>query len=137
MAEISKVDAEDHALLSAALVAVGRDAPAADMFLDDPHAHAFVALDDGAPVGVAYGYEMVRPEGFWMLLLYEIGVVEEARRQGVGRQLLDAFVAMARSKGHRKMWLFTDAGNDAARRLYAGAGGERNEGSVGFWWVFE
>jgi hypothetical protein len=35
------------------------------------------------------------------------------------------------------MWLFTDAGNAAAKRLYADAGGEREDGDVGYWWVFE
>ena len=32
------------------------------------------------------------------------------------------------------MWLLMDAGNDVARRLYAGAG-EPTE-KLGYWWVF-
>jgi ribosomal protein S18 acetylase RimI-like enzyme len=72
-----------------------------------------------------------------MLVLYEIAVEEAYRREGVGRELLDGFVGFARSKGHRKMWLFTEAGNAAAQRLYEGAGGERDDTSVGYWWVFE
>jgi ribosomal protein S18 acetylase RimI-like enzyme len=70
-----------------------------------------------------------------MMLLYQIDVIETRRREGAGRQLLDAFVALARSKGHQKMWLLTDAGNDAARRLYEGAGGEPTA-KLGYWWVF-
>jgi ribosomal protein S18 acetylase RimI-like enzyme len=135
--EIRKVEVDDLELLSAALAAAGRDAPAADLFLRQDHAHAFVALDDGRAIGIAYGYEMIRPEGFWMLILYEIAVEEAYRREGVGRELLDGFVGFARSKGHRKMWLFTEAGNAAAQRLYEGAGGERDDTSVGYWWVFE
>lgn len=46
-----------------------------------------------------------------------------------------AFVALARSKGHQKMWLLTDAGNEAARRLYERAGGDPTE-KLGYWWVF-
>jgi ribosomal protein S18 acetylase RimI-like enzyme len=134
---IREIEPDEPEVLAAALSGVGRAAAATDIFLTDPRAHAFVALEGEEPVGFAYGYEMIRPEGFWMLLLYEIDVVEEARRRGVGRQLLDAFVELGRSKGHRKMWLFTDAGNDAARRLYEGAGGERTDGHVGYWWVFE
>jgi ribosomal protein S18 acetylase RimI-like enzyme len=70
-----------------------------------------------------------------MMLMQQIDVLPERRREGVGRTLLDTFVALARSKGHQKMWLYTDAGNEAARRLYEGAGGDPTE-KLGFWWVF-
>ena len=138
MTEVRKLDADDVDLLDAA-IKILRDhgSPAPEMFLRDPHAHAFVATDGGEVVGCAYGYELFRPDGFWMVLLYELGVAEPYRRQGLGRDLLDEFVAFARAKGHSRMWLFTDAGDAAARRLYAGAGGERRTDSMGYWWVFE
>ena len=62
-------------------------------------------------------------------------VIAERRREGVGRTLLDRFVELAHSKGHQKMWLYTDAGNEAARHLYDGAGGDPTE-KLGYWWVF-
>jgi GNAT superfamily N-acetyltransferase len=111
------------------------DAAAPDLFLNDPRTHAFVALDAGDVIGWCFGYELFRPEGRWMMLLYGIDVRQERRREGVGRALLDRFVALARSKGHAKMWLLVDAGNDVARRLYEGAGGESAE-KLGYWWVF-
>jgi GNAT superfamily N-acetyltransferase len=111
------------------------DAAAPDLFLEDPRTHAFVALDGDDVVGWCFGYELFRPEGRWMMLLYQIDVIEERRRERVGRELLDTFVALARSKGHQKMWLLTDAGSEAARRLYEGAGGEPGE-KLGYWWVF-
>lgn len=111
------------------------DAAAPDLFLEDPRTHAFVALDGDDVIGWCFGYELFRPEGRWMMLLYQIDVVEERRREGVGRELLDRFVALARSKGHQKMWLLTDAGNEAARRLYEGAGGDPTD-RLGYWWVF-
>jgi GNAT superfamily N-acetyltransferase len=136
--EIRKLDADDVDLLDAGIrVLKGRSSPAPEMFLRDEHAHAFVAIDDDQVVGCAYGYELFRPDGFWMLLLYDLGAVEPYRGDGLGRELLDAFAALARAKGHAKMWLFTDAGDAAARRLYPGAGGERTEDAVGYWWVFE
>lgn len=138
MIEIRRLDPDDVDLLDAAVrVLKDRPSPAPEMFLRDPHAHAFVAIDDEGVAGCAYGYELFRPDGFWMMLLYDLGVTEPYRKQGLGRELLDAFVAFARGKGHSKMWLFTDAGNSAARRLYEGAGGERDDGAVGYWWVFE
>ena len=71
-----------------------------------------------------------------MVVLQRLEVIDEARASGVGRELLDAFVAFARGKEHRAMWLATDAGRDAARRIYPGAGGERHDDGS-YWWVFE
>jgi ribosomal protein S18 acetylase RimI-like enzyme len=136
--EIRKLEPDDVELLDAGIrVLKGRSSPAPEMFLRDPHAHAFVAIDDDAVVGCAYGYELFRPDGFWMIILYDLGAAEPYRQDGLGREMLDAFVAFARGKGHEKMWLFTDAGNAAAKRLYEGAGGEREDGAAGYWWVFE
>jgi GNAT superfamily N-acetyltransferase len=136
--EIRKLESHDELLLDEALVTFkGEPSPAPDLFLSDPRAHAYVALEEDRVVGWAYGHELLRPEGRWMMLLYEIEVTEEDRRRGVGRELLQTFVDFARSRGHLKMWLFTDAGDDAARRIYAGAGGDPDDRPVGYWWVFE
>jgi GNAT superfamily N-acetyltransferase len=136
VADIRKLDGDDDDALADALAALGRSAAAADLFLSDPRCHAFVATEAGRPVGLAYGNELLRPEGFWVLILQRLEVVEEARPLGVGRELLDAFVAFARSKDHRSMWLSTDAGPAAARRIYPNAGDERTDPG-GYWWVFE
>jgi ribosomal protein S18 acetylase RimI-like enzyme len=111
------------------------DAVAPDLFLEDPRAHVFVAIDGDAVIGWCHGYELLRPEGRWTMVMQQIDVAPEHRRERVGRQLLDAFVALARSKGHQRMWLLTDAGNEVARRLYEGAGRDAAE-QLGFWWVF-
>jgi GNAT superfamily N-acetyltransferase len=110
------------------------DAAAPDLFLEDPRTHAFVALDGEAVIGWCFGYELFRPEGRWMMILDGIDVLERWRRTGVGHELLERFVALARSRGHEQMWLLTDAGSDVARRLYEGAG-EPTE-KLGYWWVF-
>lgn len=134
--DIRELRPGDEELLGRA-ISLFRDAEAvaSDLFLEDPRTHAFVAIDGEDPVGWCFGYELFRPEGRWMMLLYGIDVVQVRRREGVGRQLLDAFVELARSKGHQKMWLLTDAGNEAARRLYEGAGGDATQ-KLGYWWVF-
>ena len=134
--EIRELGPGDEELLHRAVRAFRDvDAAAPDLFLEDPRSHAFVALDGDEVVGWCFGYELFRPEGRWMMVLYQIDVVEARRPEGTGRQLLDAFVAVARSKGHHEMWLLTDAGNDAARRLYPGAGRAPVE-RLGYWWVF-
>jgi len=134
--EIRELGPGDEELLASA-VRVFRSSPAIapDLFLEDPRSHLFVALDGDEVIGWAYGYELFRPEGRWMMFMQQIDVIAERRREGVGRTLLDRFVELARSKGHQKMWLYTDAGNEAARRLYDGAGGDPTE-KLGYWWVF-
>jgi predicted N-acetyltransferase YhbS len=136
--EIRKLGPDDWELLSRAVETFsGEAAVAPDLFLEQPRTHAFVALDGDAVIGWCYGYEVLRPEGRWMLLLQRLDVVEERRPERIGRQLLDTFVALARSKGHEKMWLYTDAGPVAARALYEGASGDKRDRRPGPWWVFE
>jgi GNAT superfamily N-acetyltransferase len=136
--EIRKLAEHDESMLTRAVQLLSDGSPPApEMFLDDRHAHAFVALDGERVVGCAYGFELFRPEGRWVLVLCRIGIDEPGRRAGVGRDLLDTFVTFAQAKGHRSMRLFTDAGPEAARRLYDGAGLDLVSGSEGYWWVFE
>jgi ribosomal protein S18 acetylase RimI-like enzyme len=134
--EIRRLGPEDEDLLQSALLAfTAAPSAAPDLFLGDPRSHAFVAMEGEQVVGWCYGYELLRPEGRWMMFLKQIDVLEERRRERIGRRLLDTFVELARSKGHSKMWLYTDAGNRAARALYEGAGGDPAE-KLGYWWVF-
>ena len=134
--DIARLGPGDEELLDRA-VRTFQDAPTAapDMFLGDPHCHAFAATEGDEVIGWCFGYELFRPEGRWMMLLARLDVVEERRRDGIGKELLERFVGFARSKGHDKMWLFADAGHDAARRLFEGVGSEPGE-KLGVWWVF-
>jgi GNAT superfamily N-acetyltransferase len=78
---------------------------------------------DGARLGVAW-YRLFPPEdpgfGFVAPDVPElgIGVVAEARGQGIGGALLDALLALAREQGFRALSLAVDRQNPAARRLY-------------------
>jgi GNAT superfamily N-acetyltransferase len=134
--DIRELAPGDEELLHRALRAFKDvDAVAPDLFLNEPRTHSFVALDGDDVIGWCFGYELLRPEGRWMMVLSGVDVLKERRREGVGRALLDRFVELARSKGHARMWLLTDAGNDVARRLYEGAGSDPGE-KLGYWWVF-
>jgi GNAT superfamily N-acetyltransferase len=127
----------DDDLLARALGAFrGPDDRPDPAFLADPSALAVVALEDETVTGWAWGHELGRPDGLRRFILEELETEEAARRDGVGRLLLDAVVAHARERGLTAMWLYTHAGTDAAARLYPGAGGEPGP-KQGFWWVFE
>ena len=51
-----------------------------------------------------------------------LAVHPDARRNGLGRQLLEAWEADMRTRGARKVWLDVRESNEAALRLYQGAG---------------
>ena len=51
-----------------------------------------------------------------------LGVDTAARNQGLGRELLDAFVQSARQRGYRSVVLSVEAENKDAIALYTGAG---------------
>lgn len=101
----------------------------AAFFADSRH-HLAVALDGGVVVGMASGFHYVHPDKPPELFINEVGVADEYQGQGLGRRLLDALLAHARSLGCVAAWVLTEEDNPIARRLYASAGGEEQPGVV-------
>ena len=99
---------------------------------------AVVAMEDGARVGAAW-FRLWTPErhsyGFVDARTPELGLAVAAahRRRGLGRGLLRALVAAARSQGHPALSLSVDPANPA-RRLYE-AEGFRKSGESGTSWT--
>jgi ribosomal protein S18 acetylase RimI-like enzyme len=60
--------------------------------------------------------------------LFELYVVPERRRQGLGRALLNRAMEEARSRGFDHMSLTTSMGDDEARALYESSGFTNKEG---------
>ena len=106
-----------------------------DGFLSDPTTVALVAHTGDRVAGWAWGYRQIRPDGDTMLLLYELDVVAEERRKGIGTSLVDAFLELGQREGHRRMWVLTEIDNEAAIALYEATGGERvQRGNVSYQW---
>ncbi len=102
-------------------------------FFADPRHHLAVALDDetGAVVGMASGVHYVHPDKPPELFVNEVGVAPPYQNRGIGRQMLRALLAHARTLGCREAWLGTSYDNAAARRMYAAVGGvEESEPTV-------
>jgi len=78
----------------------------------------FVAWDDEDPVGIAGTY--LEDDGQrWLISMW----TEPAfRARGVGRALVGAVVAFARSAGSSELFLEVAQGNEAARALYERCG---------------
>jgi len=90
-----------------------------------PHAAVYVAeRDDGALVGRLSVARDTHPASAHVADL-GLMVAQDARRQGVGRALLDAAVAWARSAGVRKLELHVFPWNEPALALYESFGFER------------
>jgi aminoglycoside 3-N-acetyltransferase I len=100
------------------------DAEATRRFLAEPTHHLLVAYEGtGTPLGFVSGVELTHPDKGTEMFLYELGVDESARRQGVGRTLVQALAALAREQGCYDMWVLADADDAAAQAAHARAGG--------------
>lgn len=106
-------------------------------FLADPRTLLFVALDDDRCVGWLYGYELIRPEGGMTMLIYEVEVAPDARGHGHGSSLIEALLAEARRRGHRRVWVLTDPDNEAAHAFYGSTGAEWSTQSMFTWSLTE
>jgi GNAT superfamily N-acetyltransferase len=111
----------------------GRSEPAepvspadAAAYLADPAVLHWVAEDDGLVVGDLLCYvERRSTRTPRQLLLYEIGVRERYRRQGIGTRLLEAMRKWMEDESVEEGWVLAD--NPVAERFYASFGFVRDE----------
>jgi len=109
------------------------DARLVNEFLDDPHHHIAVAIDDDVIVGFVSAVDYVHPDKPRELWINEVGVAPSHHRRGIGRQVLDAMLKHAQKLGCHEAWVLTDRDNSAAMRLYESAEGiERAHDTVMF-----
>jgi len=110
---------------------------AARRFLEESTHHLLVACEtDGEPIGFVTGVETTHPDKGTEMFLYELGVAESRRRQGVGTALVRALAALARQRGCYGMWVGTEEDNVAARSTYARAGAQATPPHVILEWDF-
>lgn len=86
-------------------------------FLNDARLHLVVAIDAGRVVGMASGVHYLHPDKPPELWINEVGVAPTHRRLGIGRALVDALLAHARSLACRTAWVLTDRPHPATERL--------------------
>jgi GNAT superfamily N-acetyltransferase len=99
------------------------DPGALQRFLDDPRHHLAAAMDGGLMVGFVSAVHYEHPDKpapeLW---INEVSVAETHHQRGIGRAMLKALLAHARTLGCGLAWVMTDRGNPAAMALYASAG---------------
>lgn len=103
----------------------GNDASPEHMrrLLGDDRNTLIVASDGGRPVGFLVAYRFPRVDrDREMVYLYEIEVVPEYRRRGIGTRMIRQLEEVCRARDVLKIWVGTEAGNLAARALYEATG---------------
>jgi ribosomal protein S18 acetylase RimI-like enzyme len=103
----------------------------ATSLLAEPTFFLVAALtDSGEIMGRIYGYVLHR-FAQTDLLLYEVDVLEEHQRKGVGKAMLEFVKALSIERCYGEMWVLTEGDNVPARSLYEAAGGiEENSPTI-------
>jgi ribosomal protein S18 acetylase RimI-like enzyme len=105
----------------------GLSDPDVVIYLEDwgrPDDRGLIAVDEsGSPVGAAWFRLFTRDRPGWGYLdehtpELALAVVSGRRGQGIGSQLLDSLVQLARQQGHPRLSLSVDPINYGAFRLY-------------------
>jgi|SRR5579859_491662 len=113
------------------------DTGAAEKFLAGDGHHLLLAYENGKPVGMVTGVEMTHPDKGTEMFLDELGVDPEHRGRGIGSQLIQGLVDIARQRGCYGMWTIAERDNAAAHAAYERAGGTREDDETTFAWEFE
>jgi len=111
-------------------------ADVARRFLEDPTHHMLIAYVDSEAAGFVSGVEMTHPDKGTEMFLYELGVGESRRRQGIATALVAALKELARERGCYGMWVLCDEDNEAAVKTYRKAGGSDSSPTL-FDWGFD
>jgi ribosomal protein S18 acetylase RimI-like enzyme len=100
------------------------DAKAVCRFLSKSENVLIVASREGKPAGYLVAYLLDRVDRNQpMVCLYEIGVSENSRRQGVGRAMIDVLKKLCGKTDVTKAWAIARRSNRPAVRLYRSTGG--------------
>jgi len=136
--EIRRLQADDQALvLAAARLFDDPPLPAATAgFLALPGHHLLFAFDAGEAIGFISGVELTHPDKGTEMFLYELGVDDPNRGQGVGTALVGALASMAAERGCRGMFVLIEPDNEPALRTYRRAGAGPSEPVGMLTWTF-
>jgi ribosomal protein S18 acetylase RimI-like enzyme len=101
----------------------------ATQLLANPLNFLLVAERQQHPVGFVWGYLLQRLDrDKRQLFVYEVDVLPDARRQGVGTSLMNFIAAYTKEHCLMEAFVLTDSNNLAARGLYKSTGATMAEG---------
>lgn len=95
-------------------------------FLSNEHNFFIAAIERNRIVGHVIAYKLQRYDGHnSMMYVHDIDVAEDFRRKGIGRTLLKEMKRICAKESISKMFLVTNASNQAAMAYYASEAGVR------------
>jgi GNAT superfamily N-acetyltransferase len=96
---------------------------AMQVFLANPLNYLLVAVEGEKPMGYLFAYELQRPDREQsMMFLYDITVLEQYRKKGVGTALVEQLKALCNNQHIMKMFVPTNRSNIPAINLYQKTG---------------
>lgn len=126
MNRTKRLAAEDSGMARKAILHVlGKDVPEDHLrrFLEIDSNYLLVAEDASGIVGLLLAYRLVRiRDAGSKVFLYEIEVIEGARRKGVGRSLVGAVVDLAKADGAVSVFGLTSSFYEGAAEFYRATG---------------
>ena len=100
------------------------------LFRQDPIVGAFLATVDGKPAGCAIWHRSFSTfRGRETIYLEDLSVLPEFRRRGIAKALLRQVAILAVARGAPQVYWLMMGWNDSARKLYAEAGAEIEDGN--------
>ncbi|WP_309664748.1 GNAT family N-acetyltransferase [Tabrizicola sp.] len=103
-------------------------------FLAEPSHLIVVAVLDGRVAGFASGAVLHHPDKPPSLYIMELGVNEDARRQGIATTLVAAIRSDGRARGCQTAFVLAEPDNAAARGLYSQLAAKETPDVVMFDW---
>lgn len=103
-------------------------------FVIDPGHEMVFATKGTKVIGMASGTVLLHPDKHPAFFINEVGVDENMRNQGIGTELTNKLMKVARGKDYRGIWLATETNNTEARALYQKLGARETDDVVVYDW---
>lgn len=98
-----------------------------ETFVSDDRTYLFIAQLKENIMGytISFRFPAFTEKGF-LAYLYDIEVVENQRKKGIGRRLVEESLAELKKDGATELWLGTATNNTAGQALFTSTGGEKS-----------
>lgn len=129
-------DAEKVVGMVAAFRSNTSNIPVSERFLCSDANYLIACIVAEKVIGFVLGYRMQRYDGQNdMVYVHEVDVLEEYQRKGIGKMMINHFLAICRDEGISKVFLITEKSNKPAVCLYESTGAKAfHDDDVVYWY---
>lgn len=106
-----------------------------ERFLEKNNNYLIAYLENKKVIGFVLAYKLQRyDEKNDMIYIHEVGVLEEYRRLGIGKKLMEYVKDICKEENLSKIFLITNKSNIPAVSLYESSGGKATEDDNVVYW---